>query len=86
MKRTLVNPARKTEYLEGLYKTAVLAGGAGGWLDWEHQRYYSIAGDSIREDTKKQWGDQGVAKPNNNELWESRSPGTAPSFNTATNS
>ena len=71
MKRTLASAARKTEYLEAIYKTAVLAGGAGGWLDWEHQRDYAMAGDSIREDPNKQWSDQGVEKDNNNELWES---------------
>ena len=71
MRRALASAPRKTEYLEALYKTAVLSGGAGGWLDWEHQRNYAIAGDSIRADTNKQWGDQGVEKPNTNELWES---------------
>ena len=73
MRRTLTSAARKTEYLEAVYKTAVLAGGAGGWLDWEHQRDYAMAGDSIREDPNKQWSDQGVEKASNNELWESES-------------
>jgi uncharacterized protein (TIGR03437 family) len=71
MRRTLAIPTHRTEYVESLYKTAVLAGGAGGWLDWEHQRNYDLAGDVIRSDPNKQWGDNGIEKPSNNDLFQS---------------
>ena len=68
MRRAMV--AHRAEFLEGLYKTAVLAGTSGGWLDWEHQRDYDLAADAIRSDPNKQYGDQGVEKPSTNDLFQ----------------
>ena len=72
MKRTLALPNRRAQYLESEYKTAVLAGGAGGWLEWEIKRDYDLAAASIREDPFKQYGDAGVTKDSNNELFEAQ--------------
>jgi spore coat protein H len=72
MKRTLALPNRRAEYLESEYKTAVLAGGAGGWLEWEIKRDYDLAAASIREDPFKQYGDAGVTKNSSNELFEAQ--------------
>ena len=72
MKRTLALPNRRAQYLESEYKTAVLAGGAGGWLEWEIKREYDLASGSIREDPFKQYGDAGVTKDSNNELFEAQ--------------
>jgi uncharacterized protein (TIGR03437 family) len=70
MRRTMAVPAHRQEYLEGLYKVAVLAGTAGGWLDGEHQRDYDLTADAIRSDPNKQYGDSGVEKPSNNDLFQ----------------
>jgi uncharacterized protein (TIGR03437 family) len=71
MRRTIAIPTHRNEYVEALYKIAVLAGGAGGWLDAEHQRDYDLAADAIRADPNKQWGDAGVEKPSNNDIFQS---------------
>ncbi|MCX6632896.1 MAG: CotH kinase family protein [Candidatus Solibacter sp.] len=70
MRRTLALPNRRAEYLESQHKVATLAGGAGGWLEWEIKREYDLAAASIREDTNKQYGDAGVTKNSSNELFE----------------
>lgn len=70
MRRTLNIPARRTEYLESIYKVAVLAGGPGGWMEWENQRNYNQIRDSALADTKKQWQDNGVWKDSTNAMFE----------------
>jgi uncharacterized protein (TIGR03437 family) len=70
MRRTLALPHRRQEYLESLYKVAVLAGGPGGWLEWEHKREYDLAKPSIYEDTFKQYGDTGNKQNSSNEIFE----------------
>ena len=70
-KRTMASATRWNQYIEALYKTAVLAGGEGGWLEWEHQRNYNIAAAAIREDPNKQWSDNnGIERDSNNDLFE----------------
>jgi len=72
MKRTLALPGRRSQYLEAEYKVAVLAGGAGGWLEWEIHREYDQAGASIREDPFKQYGVGGVTTPSTNDIFEAQ--------------
>jgi uncharacterized protein (TIGR03437 family) len=70
MKKTLAVPARRTQWLEALYKTAVLAGGPGGWLEWETNRNYNIAHQAILDDTNKQYEVDGIMHDNTNDIFE----------------
>jgi uncharacterized protein (TIGR03437 family) len=70
MKRTIALPNRKAEYLDGIYKTAVLAGAKGGWLEWEHKRDYDLLKPSIYEDPFKQFEVAGVVKDSSNAIFE----------------
>jgi uncharacterized protein (TIGR03437 family) len=70
MRRILTIPAYKDRYLEAAYIVAVLAGGPGGWLEWEHQREYNLARPSIYEDTLKQYLVSGILYPSSNEIFE----------------
>lgn len=72
MRRTLAVPGRRNQYLESLNKVAVLAGGSGGWLEWELQREYNLAGPSIREDPFKQYEVAGVVQNSSNEIFEAQ--------------
>jgi spore coat protein CotH len=69
-RRALAIPARRAEYLEAAYKAAILAGGPGGWLEWENQREYTQIRDAVYEDKAKQYAESGVAKPSSNEIFE----------------
>ncbi len=70
-RRALALPERRAQYLDALYKIALLAGESGGWLEWELRRYYGQIRDAVYEDTLKQYSDGGVEKPSSNELFES---------------
>jgi uncharacterized protein (TIGR03437 family) len=70
MKKTLAQPARRLQWLEAIYKVAVLTGGPGGWLDWETNRNYNIAHQAILDDTNKQYEVGGVMTSNTNDVFE----------------
>jgi uncharacterized protein (TIGR03437 family) len=72
MRRTLALPNRRAQYLESLYKVAVLAGGPGGWLEWELNREYGLAGPSIREDPFKQYEVGGIVQNSSNDVFEAQ--------------
>lgn len=67
MRRTLALTGRKNQYLESLYKVAVLAGGPGGWMEWENNREYTLIRDAVYADTNKQHDNQNY----DNAFWES---------------
>jgi uncharacterized protein (TIGR03437 family) len=70
MRRILGIPAYRTQFLASSYLVARLAGGAGGWLEWEHEREYQQARDSVYEDPFKQYSVSGLLYPNTNEIFE----------------
>jgi len=70
MRRILAIPAYRTRFLESAYIVARLAGGPGGWLEWEHQREYDLGRDSIYEDRLKQYSMSGLLFPSTNEVFE----------------
>jgi uncharacterized protein (TIGR03437 family) len=70
MRRTLAIPARNNQYLESLYKAAVLAGQAGGWMEWENQFEYNQIKQSVYEDPLKQLIVNGVSVDSSNDQFE----------------
>ena len=70
MRRILAIPQYRTRYLQAAYIVAQLAGGAGGWLEWEHQREYEQGRASAYEDPLKQYSVGGILYPNTNEIYE----------------
>ncbi len=71
MRRSLALPDRRYQYLEAVYKTTILAGGAGGWMEWENQREYGQIRQAALDDPNKLWADGGVEKPVTAEKFES---------------
>ncbi len=69
-RRALALPDRRYQYLEALYKTAILAGGAGGWMERENQREYVQVREAARADPNKQFNKGGVLTPVSNDDWE----------------
>src|ERR1041385_8065626 len=65
-------PQRRTEYLEALYKAVVLAGGAGGWLEWLNRQNYRQIKDAVYADRNKRYNDNGVEKFSTNEIFEAQ--------------
>ncbi|MCX6590986.1 MAG: CotH kinase family protein [Acidobacteria bacterium] len=71
-RRLMAIPQRKAEYLDAMYKAVVLAGGAGGWLEWLNRQNYSQIKEAVYADTNKQYSDFGVEKPSTNEVFEAQ--------------
>ncbi len=69
-RRALALPDRRYQYLEALYKSAILAGGAGGWMEQENQRVYFQVREAARTDPNKQFNKGGVLTAINNDEWE----------------
>jgi uncharacterized protein (TIGR03437 family) len=59
-RRAMQVPALRDAYLQALVKAAGLAGGAGGWMEREIERYYALVGDMARMDPHKQCVQDGV--------------------------
>ncbi|MCX6633546.1 MAG: CotH kinase family protein [Acidobacteria bacterium] len=58
-RRAMQVPRLRNAYLEALNKAAELAGGAGGWMEAEVERFYALIGDMARHDPHKQCSDGG---------------------------
>ena len=71
MRRTLASPGRRAQYLEAIYKTAVLAGGAGGWLEHHHAADYALIRQPALDDKNKQYANNGIVSGSSNALFES---------------
>lgn len=71
MRRALAVPELRNAYLETLYKSALSAGGAGGWLEAEIARQYAQVRQAALEDKNKQClGSDGMPRPCTNEEFE----------------
>jgi uncharacterized protein (TIGR03437 family) len=70
MRRLMAIPEYKTAYLEALIKCAMLAGGAGGWMEQEAAREYNQIKDAAYQDPNKQRLDLGVLKLISNDEFE----------------
>ncbi len=70
MRKSLAIPERRYQYLEALYKSAVLAGGAGGWMEWENQREYDQVKPAAYADPNKQITLGGVQQAATNQMFE----------------
>ena len=71
MRRTLALPGRRAQYLEAIYKVAVLAGGAGGWLEQNHAGDYTLMRQAALDDRNKQYSNGGTITPSSAALFES---------------
>ncbi len=71
MRRTLALAGRRNQYLEAIYKVAVLAGGPGGWFEANHAGDYALIRQAALADTNKQYGNNGVITSSSNALFES---------------
>jgi uncharacterized protein (TIGR03437 family) len=70
MRRLIAIPEYKNAYLEALIKCAILAGGAGGWLEQEATNEYNQIKDAAYQDPNKQRLDNGVLKLVSNDEFE----------------
>src|SRR5712692_9541160 len=71
VRRSLALPDRRYQYLEAVHKAAILAGGAGGWMEWMNQRGYGQIRQAALDDPNKLWADAGTLKPASNDKFES---------------
>lgn len=71
MRRTLALPGRRNQYLEAIYKTAVLAGGLGGWMEANHASDYTLMRQAALDDKYKQYAHDGIVGASSNALFES---------------
>ncbi len=70
MRRVLGIPQYRSRFIESAYIVAQLAGGDGGWLQWEHEREYNQGRASIYEDPLKQYSVGGVLQASSNAIFE----------------
>lgn len=71
IRRALTFPELRAAYMQLLAKAAILAGGAGGWLDQEVEREYAQIRDAALTDPNKQCLSQtGGLKPCSNQEFE----------------
>src|SRR5207302_3675320 len=70
VRRILTLASRRNQYLESLYRTAVIAGGPGGWLEWEHRNKYNLIHQAALDDKNKLVLDTGALVPVDNNQFE----------------
>ena len=70
MRRLMAIPDLKKFYFEALAKTAVLAGGAGGWLQQEATYEYNQVKQAAYDDTNKTYLDAGSLLPSSNDRFD----------------
>jgi uncharacterized protein (TIGR03437 family) len=70
MRRLLSLPDRRNQYLESLYRITVVAGGPGGWLEWEYRNKYNLTHQAALEDKNKLYLVAGNLLPSDNSNYE----------------
>ena len=70
MRRLLANPDLKNFYFDQVNKAAMLAGGAGGWLEREANRMYAQIKQAAYDDPNKTYLDSGLLFPASNDMFE----------------
>ncbi len=70
MRRLMAIPELKKYYLEAVLKTAMLAGGAGGWLQQEANFEYNQIKQAAYDDPNKTYLDSGNLLPSSNDKFD----------------
>jgi len=70
MRRALSGGDLRRAYLEAILKSAILAGGADGWLEQEVARMNNLIRQAAHEDTKKQCPTEGVLHSCSNQQFD----------------